>query len=298
MISAGTYTKQEIAKELDISTDRADNLIRKLKQLGYKVSTNGKRGKNYRIIISPSPQTQHNELIDFFRQYKLNYSEKQIKKIKQLLFSLGNNKGFSFRCLEHYNYFTDKTVKNYLDLFEAMGIVEFVYITKYYATKRREIDGYLTQEQIDKGDYTYVVDVKEITEEEYDSACRAFADFCEKNKDNKEMVNDEIIYFANQEKINELDGWFAQATIEGYYRLNQQFLFLLDTVSVQDYQRVRVGNHLEDAKRWEERVARWEAEKAERKSYNQLLKELEEAKRQIKELGGYLNGQNKLEEEM
>lgn len=96
---------------LQTADNKSSHLIRKMEGLGYKVESNGKRGKGYRIIITEKPQTEFNQ---FLMDNCVRVNKPMGDKIAHLLTTLGTEKGFSFRTLEHYNYITDKTIQKYL----------------------------------------------------------------------------------------------------------------------------------------------------------------------------------------
>lgn len=264
--------------------------------MGYTAEGNGKKGKNYRIIITKAPQLI--DVMDIFKKIGLSYSEDNLEKVIQLLSSLGGSANYSYRSLENYNYFTDKTIKKYLEIFEKMKMVKLTLTDNiYYATKKRELtyeEINYTPEEVAKQDYYYVIDVKSITADEYNKAVKAYLDFIEEHKHDDEMVPDEIEFYAHLAKKDVLRGWVARKNTGERYEISPDFP-QLDTITPllvqqdkQGYQRVKKGNHIEDELRWEERKERWEQEKEKRKADREMYESL---KKQVEQLKAMLNEQ-------
>ncbi len=295
LVRGNSYTKEEIQEEFNLDTDKASNLIRKIEKMGYKATGNGRKGDNYRIIIKDVPQTV--DIIKIFKSLHLVYTENNLTKIAQLLHSLGTEANYSYRSLENYNYFTDKTIKKYLEAFEKMGVVKLNFTNKVcYATKKRiltEEEHSYTQEEIENTDYYYVVDVKPITEEEYDKANKAYLEYIEEHKNDLDVVEDEMEFYAYMAKRDVLGGWTARRNAGERYEVNSNspqvdvILSLLDNQNRTEYQRVKKGNHNEDELKWFERTEKWDEEREQKKrDREEYEKQMEKLKRERQRLIG------------
>lgn len=58
MLELREYTKEELVAILKCSTNKTSNITTNLYRMGYRYETNGKKGKNYRIIITALPQSK------------------------------------------------------------------------------------------------------------------------------------------------------------------------------------------------------------------------------------------------
>lgn len=261
--------------------------------MGYKATGNGKKGDNYRIIIEDIPQTV--DIIKMFKSLHLVYTENNITKIAQLLHSLGTEANYSYRSLENYNYFTDKTIKKYLEAFEKMDMVKLGFTNKVcYATKKRILtyeEHSYTPEEVQKQDYYYVVDVKPITEDEYDKAIKAYLEYIEAHKNDLDIVEDEMEFYAQMAKKEVLKGWTARRNAGERYELNRKspsvdvIISLLDGQSNLGYQKIRKGNYVDDEIKWLERTAKWDEEREQKRKDREECEKLEkERNRLMKEI--------------
>lgn len=60
MLEKREYTKEELTNIF--GTDKTCNITRKIESLGYKYETNKKKGKNYRLIITATPENSFKEM--------------------------------------------------------------------------------------------------------------------------------------------------------------------------------------------------------------------------------------------
>lgn len=270
MIQLGSYTKEEIAIELNYNTDKASNITKKLTNLGYKYSTNGK-GRNYTITIMALPSLTIKKFAEEHLGISARFEDRLIHFL-QLLFSTGNDDyaNMSASSLEWLTYSNNDTIQNWLySLIDCGLLVEENWEEVYYATRKVQVSS------DEDGNYDYTQEVKFISRFEYEKAIRAYSE-CVLNygdiSKNPDVVFDEMVFEANLAKKQALDGWWAmrktanyKITINKEWKYYQQLLSLLEQFEVQEYHMLKQGNFLVDEARWIERMERWEREKEEKR---------------------------------
>lgn len=141
-IAIGTYTKEQLFTILG-STDLS-NIKRDLTKKGYKYTTNGKRGNNYRLEITAVPAAVYSVSFDNFRKCckeELGITENiDFEKLAILICFLEYDTNFVDYTLEQKErrireegfIITRKTIAKYLDILDKNNILwktigEYVY---------------------------------------------------------------------------------------------------------------------------------------------------------------------------
>lgn len=268
MITIGSYTKEEIASELNIDAKKAVNITRKLDKLGYHFSTSGK-GSTYRITITAVPGMTVKE---FAKKYLgISAHEEKIEHFLHLLLNESDAANMTAGSLQWLTYSCDETINHWLKALIDCGLLINEPLGEcYYATKKE----YLEFDD-ESGDYTYTMLQKPISPTEYEQAMAAYnaayKEFFEDIDNNPDMVEDEALYYASKAKKDAIGGWWPMRKNTGITSVNTAFphynelLELLKGKEFDDYAKVRSGNILKDQKAWEERVAAWEKEKADKR---------------------------------
>ena len=268
MLDCRSYTKAEIAAELQLNTDKTSNITRKLNSMNYTYTTSG-RGDKYMINIISLPQETIKSFASKYLSIEARYEDK-LMHFLQLLFTTGSDRyaNMSARSLEWYSpsYYT--TIQKWMEgLIDCGLLVEENLVEVYYATKKNEIDC------DENGDiYTYYQEQKEITYEEYSLAVKAYNDIYNKmTRDidtNPYVVADEAIYVANCERRAALDGWWAnrkscncKIVINKQWEYYDELMLLLEAQQFEAYQMKKSKSHFKEMEEFDKRVQRWEEEK-------------------------------------
>lgn len=295
IIKNGTYSAQEIADILGISAKRKDSIERSLKRHGISYSTTG-RGKTLQFIV------EQDEL-DFqqFIEEKLNIKVRNVEKFRQflsLLFDKQIECPIVARCLEEKLETSRETIGDWIYKLEEVNIlVEDEFLCDYYATKKSE------KEFIDGGPkYKYIVEIKKITEKEYDEALVAYKEALDEYMKDYETNPDKIIeegqLLANKARKAQLEGWWAMRTgtkNTKTYVINNDCLLLEELMDYLDtyceYNKTHIGDWIDDMRKIDEQNERFKRQKKQRailmKEKEQMEmanRELEKKQRQIIEL--------------
>ena len=166
---------------MNYRNDRAEKIIRKLTQLGYSATGNGRRGDNYRIIIKSIPDRTET-LRKFCEDIGMKIPDSKYIALLQLLYALNTDACVSCRALENYCELSDTTIKKYLTMLEDKGIVIRNFTKKYYVSKKRILlkddkRNYLTDEEKSRGDYLYIREIKIIPQKVYDDCIERRAEY-------------------------------------------------------------------------------------------------------------------------
>lgn len=308
MLELKEYTKEELGEILDINTEKAINLTRKLTSLGYKFTRNGK-GATYRIKIIELPERGLKE----FAKEHFNIECRDINKLAHLLnLLLLDNTDLPLlettaSAISHYTYLSKEKIKEYLIEFENSGLIQKDYSRKCaYATKheivKQEIDKDAEVIDLTNPHYTYHIIVKIITLEEYHNAYNAFYETYNtltiRIEDNPDMIPEIAIQKANSAKKGAISGWWPCASLVIPYVVNKEWphlselLDILKAYKFEDYHHSYSGNAQRDYEKQialEEEIKRKLQEKRDRlmnlQSENARLKALlEEMEKKINEL--------------
>ena len=167
MITIGSYTKEDIASELNIDAKKAVNVTRKLTNLGYRFSTCGK-GSTYRICIIAVPGMTVKE---FAKEYLgISAHEGKLAHFLYLLLNKEDAANMTAGSLQWLTYSCDETVNHWLKALIDCGLLTNEPLgNTYYATKKEYLDW-----NEETGDYSYTMLQKPISPEEYDRAMAAY----------------------------------------------------------------------------------------------------------------------------
>lgn len=287
MLAQGIYTKEEIAKEFNISASKAVNITRKLTQLRYEFKTSGK-GTTYRIEITKLPGVSIGEFAEQYLGIAARLEDK-LAHFLYLLFALddGFNAERTATSLEWSTYASRNTIYKWLEALVNCGLL----IKKdmeplYYAASPRII--LTTSEETE--DYTYTKKFKRITLEEYERAMEAerrIQAWADREENYLEYAADELKWEKEKANKDTLDKWWALS--KGRVEINKgwphytKLMELLSNYDYKEYEYSRNGNFEKDRIAWEERVASWEAEKAEKRAKAEAKKAEMEARLQKRE---------------
>lgn len=122
MLELREYTKEELAPILNCKPDKACNITRSLDRMGYKYEPNGKKGKNYRILITALPHNTFKELC----VTKLGIpAQSDFYILRNLFYYIFCDEELSLTdsALEEKLGTTRQTIRKWIDFFKEKGLL-------------------------------------------------------------------------------------------------------------------------------------------------------------------------------